>query len=508
MKTPLRFSVLSSFCFLSLGFTLAPARAQTTRFVSTTSTNTNPASATSWATSTTNLQGAIDAAGITEVWVAAGVYKPGGNANTNRTISFAMKNGVAIYGGFVGSETLLSQRPAINPVARQPSSTTLSGDLMGDDTPNLGNRTDNSFNVIRNPSNLTTSAVLDGFVITGGNNERYDGVTVYGAAIHNSFSSPTIRNCSVIDNRAIYSAAIYNAGGRPVLTNCSFQSNWCSYEGGAIYNSGSNPVVTNCSFQNNRAEIGTALYNIDSSPVLTNCSFLSNTATFNGGVLSNSTKSNPVLINCVAWDNGGSKTFYNDDRYGANTITARYSLFEPSVTGYISDPTNLTTTSSPFVSANSVALNVCSPAINAGSNSATGLSGITTDLAGQPRIFNGPGTPDRIDMGAVEFQAAPNLLTVTITFPNSVTVPGVGLPGSPVPIVRVPALNPPVVFQASGGSSYERLIIMDRINGYEIRQNDSNNTGIFPITRLGLFTLTVRDVSGCSRTVQWVVEQQ
>jgi len=74
--------------------------------------------------------------------------------------------------------------------------------------------------------------------------------------------------------------------------------------------------------------------------------------------------------------------------------------------------------------------------------------------------------------------------------------------------VRVPSLNPPVVFQALGGNTYERVMIVDRINGYEIRQNDSNNTGIFPITRLGLFTLTVTGVGGCQRTVQWVVQTQ
>lgn len=50
-------------------------QAQTTRYVSTTGTNSDPASATSWATSTTNLQGAIDEVAPTSgtVYVAAGV---------------------------------------------------------------------------------------------------------------------------------------------------------------------------------------------------------------------------------------------------------------------------------------------------------------------------------------------------------------------------------------------------------------------------------------------------
>ncbi len=126
------------------------------------------------------------------------------------------------------------------------------------------------------------------------------------------------------------------------------------------------------------------------------------------------------------------------------------------------------------------------------------------------------GTPDRTDAGVYSlsvtgpggsttsngFTLTVNPLpTATIIFPNSVTVAG-----SPVPVVRVPSLNPPVVFQALGGNTYERLIILDQVSGYEIRQVDSNNTGIFSINRLGLFTLTVTGAGGCKRTVQWVVE--
>ncbi|MCY7360406.1 MAG: hypothetical protein LH609_23700, partial [Rudanella sp.] len=61
----------------------------------------------------------------------------------------------------------LSQRPAINPVSGSPSSSTLSGDI--DNSP--ASTTGNSLHVISNPAglSLTTSAVLDGFVITGGN---------------------------------------------------------------------------------------------------------------------------------------------------------------------------------------------------------------------------------------------------------------------------------------------------------------------------------------------------
>jgi hypothetical protein len=110
-------------CLLSLAIVVS---AQTTRFVSTTGTNGNPATATSWATATADLQGAINSLSAGgEVWVAGGTYKP--TAGTDREIYFRLKNNVAIYGGFVGTEAARSERPAID--LTTPSSTTLSGDI-------------------------------------------------------------------------------------------------------------------------------------------------------------------------------------------------------------------------------------------------------------------------------------------------------------------------------------------------------------------------------------------
>jgi hypothetical protein len=51
---------------------------------------------------------------------------------------------------------------------------------------------------------------------------------------------------------------------------------------------------------------------------------------------------------------------------------------------------------------------------------------------------------------------------------------------------------------------YERLVVLDRINGYEIRQADQNTTGQFSIGARGLFTLRVTGANTCVRTVQGV----
>jgi hypothetical protein len=90
---------------------------------------------------------------------------------------------------------------------------------------------------------------------------------------------------------------------------------------------------------------------------------------------------------------------------------------------------------------------------------------------------------------------------ITLVFNNSAAVMGTG-----IPTITVPA-TPGQPFQAfaSSGSGFEFLMVLDRINGYEIRQKEENNTGIFTIKQGGPFSITVRDAYGCSRTVQGVI---
>ncbi|NEU70931.1 hypothetical protein GK091_28965, partial [Spirosoma agri] len=458
---------------------------------------------------------AADCGGNRQVWVAAGVYKP--TNSSDRNASFSMRNGVAIYGGFAGTETALIDRPAINPVTGQPASTTLSGDIGS-----LGTTSDNSFRVISNPASLslTTTAVLDGFVITGG-----AGGTL-GGGMFNDASSPAIRNCSFVANSVLVTSgstsrggAIYNGNGSsPQLTNCRFEgnsvsgSNGSASYGGAISNftnssplllncnfltnsvSGSasnfggamannvnsNPQLINCSFISNSAVGGTttrggAINNGSSSPQLINCSFLSNSvsgaSTNLGGAIANGNNS-VQLTNCVLFNNGGSNTFYNVSNA---SVTASYSLFDDTVTSYINGPANLTTTVSPFVSVTDTRLNGCSPAINAGDN---GANTSTSDLDGNPRVYqNG-----RIDMGAYEYQGAAG---VAITNPT-VNTATVGI-----------AFNQ--AFTASGGTGPYSYSLASGSLPTGLNLTSAGMLSGTP-TQSGSFTLTVlgRDATGCS----------
>ncbi len=64
--------------------------------------------ASSWSDAYTDLQAALGNVGCTEIWVAAGTYYP--TSGTDRTVTFQIKNNVAIYGGFSGTETARDQR--------------------------------------------------------------------------------------------------------------------------------------------------------------------------------------------------------------------------------------------------------------------------------------------------------------------------------------------------------------------------------------------------------------
>ncbi len=91
--------------------------------------------------------------------------------------------------------------------------------------------------------------------------------------------------------------------------------------------------------------------------------------------------------------------------------------------------------------------------------------------------------------------------TVTITLPNGSTV----VVSGQTPAITLPqGGNVPV--QVTGGVSYQWTTIIDRINGYEIRQVEQNITGLFTLNRPGPYRLTVTSAGGCSRTVEGIVK--
>ncbi|MBD2703545.1 putative Ig domain-containing protein [Spirosoma sp. BT702] len=467
----------------------------------------------SWGNASSNLQAMIDLSNSGhEVWVAQGTYKPGGDANTDPNLSFSMKNGVAIYGGFLGNENSLNERPAVNPTTGQPSNSILSGEIG-----NPGTVEDNSLHVIDNPPGLTQSAVLDGFVITKGyglrpEQNQYEG----GGGVINrgngngQLCSPTFQNCLFLENAAGGGGGMSNFGydggnSSPVLTNCVFRNNsgLSGYGGGivnSVYNGGtSNVRISNSLFINNYALFGGGIGNGDGGFTalnLTNCSFIGNESNNGGGALySYQTSHSFTITNCsfqaniadygnVIYTSGNvtltnSVVFNNGPlnqqpimAHSGGVVTATYTLSDVNLAG----TGNIVTTVSPFVSTTSTQLKGCSPAINAG-NSAV-YNGPATDLAGNTRMFG-----STIDMGAYEYQGAPTAISI-INPATTTAALGSLFSGT---------------FTATGGSGNYSFSITSGALPTGISLASTGVLGGTP-TQTGSYSITVRavDASGCS----------
>ena len=225
----------------------------------------------------------------------------------------------------------------------------------------------------------TETSVLNGFKIRNGNS--YD-----GGGIHCSEASPTITNCTIIEN-----VADHNGGGiwcypnsSPTITNCTISGNSTGNDGAGIFcYDGSSPQISNCIITGNITPYsgGGIFCRIGSNATITHCTISANAAGNAAGIYSHS--SNPIITNCIVWQNYFSEiggyplpqlVTYCDIKggwEGAGNINE--------------DPL--------FVGGGDYHLYLLSPCVDAGRNER-----VYTDLDGRPR-------PQRagFDMGAYEY---------------------------------------------------------------------------------------------------------
>lgn len=225
-----------------------------------------------WGNAYAHLQNALtNAIGGDAIWVAQGDYG-----------SISMTPGVAIYGGFNGTESTLDQR---NWTTNQ---TVLSSGNIGG-----------------------YQAILDGFTISG-----------VGCGMINIEVSPTIVNCTFTGNtngggigQSGDGGGMYNISSSPMVTNCTFIGNTTTDgSGGGMYNALSSPTVTNCTFTNNTARLGFGggMCFSGGSPTVTNCTFTGNQAGGGGGLCNDAgTVTNCIFTNNVATGGYSSGSFGN-----------------------------------------------------------------------------------------------------------------------------------------------------------------------------------------------------
>ncbi|MBU8922374.1 MAG: choice-of-anchor D domain-containing protein [Bacteroidales bacterium] len=324
----------------------------------------------SWTDAFMGLQDALARAdlcgNVTEIWVAEGTYYASGTNDVYE--SFMLRNDLAIYGGFAGTESLLSERDL------SANTTVLSGNIGIE-----GDIDDNSAHVVIG-SYTDSTAVLDGFVIEWGH--ALPPGQQRGGGMFCNEGSPTLRNLVFRNNRArLVGGGIYFRNGSDAkLYNCVFFENDASDFGGGIYNDVSSPLIVNCTFSRNR---------VDDS----------------GAALFNENYSSPTLINVIMWGDETNSMFLTEiANHGYSDPVISYSLIQycgdsgPGwATSYGIDGGKNTEADPDLVDMASGDLHLVtgSPAIDEGDQTVPGLP--STDLDGNPRIQG-----SEIDMGAYE----------------------------------------------------------------------------------------------------------
>lgn len=383
----------------------------------------------SWADAfqgTDGLQAALAAAvSGDQVFVAQGTYRT--TSTSTRTVAFQLKNGVELYGGFLGGEATVGARP---PIGSAP--TVLTADIGV-----AGSSADNSFHVV-NAAGTNASAVLDGFTVSGGNANGSGNNNKGGGILCLSGASPTVRLCSFEDNRCTFGGgAGYINGSAPSFTDCSFLNNQGGSFGGAFDIATAGAVrFERCVFRGNTAARAGALEIFSTSgPLVSNCLFEENVATGGSGggglwigsggntqvrgctIVKNRATSQNVgglrvqsaggvtVTNCILWDNEGPGGVQNPNNQIGGTSSVSYCVVEGGLSGTGNvggDPQFFN------AAAGDYRLSSGSSAIDAGNNAAV-PAGVLLDLGLQPRFVDDGATPDTgsgsapvVDIGAYE----------------------------------------------------------------------------------------------------------
>ena len=308
-----------------------------------------------WPTAFTDLQVALDYAAshmhVTEIWVAEGSYIPTASREPgySRTATFKLVDGVALYGGFAGTETTLAERELNS------HTTVLSGDLQDDDGPGFANRQDNALHVV-SAYIPGTNTLLDGFTIRGGHADLPFNPDEAGAGLLLRGGALQIRQCTLEDNDAGYAGAglavreggtihvsgstlrnnvghtgsgVFADSSDMTLEDCLFESNQSSYNGGAVNHfGGATSSIVRSQFIGNSAVHGGAV-TVESgcASSIADCDFLANSASGNGGAL-DSYEATVTISRCTFTNNhaegSGGGIWVN----GQSSATASDCVFE------------------------------------------------------------------------------------------------------------------------------------------------------------------------------------
>jgi hypothetical protein len=356
----------------------------------------------SWQNAYTDLQSALAVVSSGDtIKVAAGTYKP---SLSSPSISFIIKRGIQFFGGYPNSGNPSdADRNWVN------QRTILSAKLV-----------QSYSNILIRADNIDTLTTVDGFIMQEARGSGETRGIANGLQITNS-THLFIRN-TIFENS--YGASIGLSNSTAVFFNCVVDKNDAFGAKAVVYNTAnSSTSFYNSIFTGNRGFDGlfteAVIVNVNSLLNLINCDLVGN----NGPVVYGSGSGSTNIINSIFWNNLKEAYSFEDGdiKLVGQSSTIHHSItqsyFDTSVnTIKIAANPNFFNLANPagsdnkfFTSDDGLQLtNPCSPGLNSGDNSL--LTGISSDVLGNPRIFNN-GT---VDLGAYEMQGAVSPIQKTV----------------------------------------------------------------------------------------------
>lgn len=384
----------------------------------------------SWADAFTDLQDALAAAAYGDtLWLAGGTYYA--TADGDRSAHFDPPNGIALLGGFAGTESDAAERDwEANP-------TVISGDIGAP-----GDNSDNTFRLFILDSD---TLLIDGLRVEGCNNgNNPSGLTIdNGGALHLTDAMVRARNTIFSDHEK---SIVFEGESVATLINSSFEATHCVFFNNKGKTLSARDTISNirlqyCRFFDNQNPVvyGGAQW-------LDHCIFYRNTGGSHGllaGIWPGGTVGH--ITNCSFWKDreGEDRAFFYGGggfnitgavyyiensifvggrmAHGIGGIEAEFDHCILDVFDYTSDIpsgvyTNTLFNQNPLYTDpenGDFRLHFCSPAVDAGRNAGV-LPSAAYDLAGNARIIGGT-----VDIGAHEYNPEapdnPTLITVTNT---------------------------------------------------------------------------------------------
>jgi hypothetical protein len=174
---------------------------------------------------------------------------------------------------------------------------------------------------------LITNSIV--YIANSNFSSNYSGGGGGGISI-TSGSEVTLENLLINNNTARAGGGLGPGNNSPTMRNLIICGNNAINGGGICFSSYHEPVIENILLLNNTADYGAGIYSSSVDVSITNVTAYGNIATYGGGALYSRHYADPIIMNCIFWNNSPQEIMLRPGNMPSNegTVTILYSDIE------------------------------------------------------------------------------------------------------------------------------------------------------------------------------------